>query len=118
MTYSCRSDWNGREITLCVDRAACWIWEKAAVSMQAVYGYVGHAYFGAVTDRGSRYCLCVTDGVNCLTASLAYNRGWDKRYDEEIGKRILSFKISAGLFHWSDRKAVQSTVSANILRDS
>ena len=71
---SCMSVCYTREITPCVDRAASWIWEKAPVSIQAIYGYVKICLFCAATDRGRSYCLCVTDGVNCLTASLAYNR--------------------------------------------
>jgi hypothetical protein len=42
---SYRSVCNSREITLCVERAASWIWEKASISVQAVYGYVAMRTF-------------------------------------------------------------------------
>jgi hypothetical protein len=84
VTCSYRSVCNSRELTLCVGRAHSCIWEKAPVSVQAVYGYVSCAYFCAATDRGRSYCLRVTDGINCLTASLAYNRGWDKNTTEKL----------------------------------
>ena len=87
---------NRREFTLCVDRGTSWIWEKTPVSIQAVYGYVSCAYFCAATDRGRSYCLRVTDGVNCLTASLAYNRGWDKDTTEKLGREFFPLKYQQG----------------------
>jgi len=62
------------------------------VSIHAVRSYVSYAYFCATTDRGRSYCLCVTDGVNCLTASLAYNRGWDKDTMEKLERGLFPLK--------------------------
>jgi hypothetical protein len=48
--------------------------------------------FCAATERGRSYCLLVTDGINCLTASLACNRGWDKDTTEKLERELFPLK--------------------------
>jgi hypothetical protein len=94
LMWSCRRVCNSREITLCawIEQPYGYGRKLPYLHSRLVYGYVGYEYFCATTDRGRSYCLRVTDGVNCLTASLAHNREWDEDTTEKLERELFPLK--------------------------